>query len=210
MLLRWLVALLLCLSPALWGTTLTEIVAFHPFEGDRHGDFAGDLVVDLADGSSWKVHPTEQECLAAWQPGDAVHISLRTSWYWFRRQHKFFLNNLDRNECVKVMLVGYGDSPLTVIASSDVYQRDTGELIPVYGTDSNGNQIILTWAPKMESVMDITLSDGTSWVVFDHFVPFRKGATVYKGFNRSKSGVKYFLITCDQREAIWSYIEAAG
>src|SRR5262245_25950916 len=59
------------------------------YPGDEKGLFAGNSVAILDDGSSWKVHPDHTDRFSHWDSGDVVYVDARTTWYWFKREHKF-------------------------------------------------------------------------------------------------------------------------
>ena len=46
------------------------------FEGDKEGQFVGDVVAVLDDDSRWKVHPDHAEIFGQWQPGEEVHVDV--------------------------------------------------------------------------------------------------------------------------------------
>lgn len=182
----------------------TYIENFYPFQGDKHGDFRGDIVIYLADGSAWKGHPNDQKRLSRWEPGDFVHISLRTSSYWFKREHKFLLNNHSRKETVKVMLVDHGPQPLMICSISEIYYTEV-ELIPVWGWNDNDEYTILYYDEEPIYKQNITLSDGSGWIIHKNFSKFLRGAGAYIGFDEFKN--QFFLIVGQEREAVWSYTD---
>ena len=82
-----------------------QLVSTSIYPGDMDGEFKGDFVAELDDGSAWKVHPDHAQLYSTWQPGENVHIAPRTTSYWFKREHKCMICNLDRKESVFVMPV---------------------------------------------------------------------------------------------------------
>lgn len=78
-----------------------------PYNGDRSGRFVGDPLATLSDGSQWKVHPDNKKRFFDWQQGDKVYILPRTSFYWFKREHKFKMYNATKDQYIKVMFIRY-------------------------------------------------------------------------------------------------------
>ena len=99
---------------------LRTFEAVEVFEGDRHNEFAGNFIAVLNDASRWKVHPMDEEKFRQWTIDDVVHIRLRTSKYWFKREHKFELYNHMKKESVRAMLINYPTQPLFVQTFQDV------------------------------------------------------------------------------------------
>jgi len=186
---------------------VTCIENFYIFQGDKQGDFRGNMVVSLSNGSAWKGHPNDQKRLSRWEPGDLVHISLRTSSYWFKREHKFLLNNHSKKETVKVMLVGHGPQPLVISSLSEVYYVEV-ELVPVWGWDENDAYVILYHEVEPIYKQNITLSDGSGWIIYKNFNEFLRGTAVYIGFDEFKN--QFFLIAGQEREAVWSYADSGA
>ncbi len=185
---------------------VAEIEGFYLFEGDRHGDFKGDLVVVLSDGSAWKGHPENISKLNYWEAGDVVHIEARTSFYWFKREHKFLLYNHDRNESVKAMLIDYGESPLEITFTTKAYPTST-ELVPVHGIDMDDNPKITGHEIEPCNYKKrILISDGSTFEINKNLYHFKVGVNVYFGFNGSEKP-EFFIITGNEREAKWSRVE---
>lgn len=175
-----------------------RIESVYKFEGDKHGDFKGDFVTVLSDGSRWKIHPQDSYKYRKWSTGSPVHIAKRTSYYYFKREHKFELVNLTNNETVRAMLVQYPPTPLFI---AYIEQIESG--VP-FRTYSKGNQIVKTkYSTRSETFLH--LSDGTIWKINPY--PFlweegaHAGAYVYVSFNKDGTGFDYFLITDLEREA---------
>lgn len=168
---------------------LRYVYGHYAFYGDRHGDFVGDYVVVLNDGSEWKVHPEDSNVFSQWEINDIVHPRVRTSHYWFKREHKFELFNHTRKQTVKVMLVRYPTNPLRV---TDV----TVEL----------TKIIITKRPWVINhyTYHAHLNDGTTWQ-FDSNVGnlLTVGKFLYLGVNDTAEGYTYFFILGSEREATW-------
>ena len=186
------------------------IEGFYLFEGDKHGDFKGNLVAVLSDGSAWKGHPDSCKILRCWEVGNSIHIKVRTSWYWFKREHKFLLYNHDRKESVKAMLVQYEDLPLKISYTSGVYPTAM-EPVPHWGYDGNGNYVILYWTYEPCNFRKyLLLSDGSEWTISNNFKYFDYGANVYIGFNTNGDKPTFFLITGQEREAKWSWAQSCS
>lgn len=183
----------------------TVLLGSYVFQGDSHGDFAGDLVAVLNDGSQWKVHPDNPEQFLHWNVGDTVHIAVRTSWYWFKREHKFHLVNHNNGQVVKVMLVKHSDVPLMIVDATKPMATDS-YTVPVYSTDSNGNLYVSGYRQvPCDYRSQITLSDGSVWIIRKKFSSFKYGRKVYVGYNESSVAIKPFLISGIEREASWTW-----
>lgn len=186
--------------------SLTKMEGFYFFEGDNKGDFKGDLVAVLADGSAWKGHPSDTEVLSQWKIGDCIHVQVRTSFYWFKREHKFLLYNHDKNESVKVMLVNYGDVFLEISDTSGVYPTNT-EIVSFWYYDMEGNQISDWHIEPCDYRKLLLFNDGSKCLIGDNFQHFKPGMNVYFGFNENRNKSKLFLISGIGREAKWTWIQ---
>lgn len=195
-------------------STKTYLVGIYPFEGDRHGDFEGDIIAVLSDGSRWKVHPKNLVDFGSWQPGDPVHVGLRTSFYFFKREHKFYLENLKKDTWVKVMLIKHGNNSQMIVETSDVYPTATYEhpiQIPVEYKDAYGN-VFYHWITvgyetrPCNFVKELYLSDGNMRIITGRFGNFTVGKVVHIGYDKYDS--ESFLITGTQREAVWCWIKS--
>lgn len=185
-----------------YDTTIQYLNNSYLFDGDRHGRFSGDFVCVLNDGSGWKVHPKDTEKYRLWSPGDILHVQVRTSFYFFKREHKFELQNYSRNEIVRVMLVQYPSEPLSINAIQNV------QVDGYYGTkstkDINGNtQTIKEWVPIFQK--EIYLNDGTVWRLEKQkdANAFDQGKYVYFSVQKESSGFWYYFIAETEREAVW-------
>jgi hypothetical protein len=181
------------------------LVGSYEFQGDSHGDFRGDIVAVLSDGSQWKVHPDHPRKFSRWDVGDIIHVEYRTSFYWFKREHKFHLYNHSNGEYVKVMLANYGDESLVVVNASKPCATDS-ITVPIYSVDSSGNWYVSGYDQVpcgYRSV--ITLSDGTVWNINKKFSNFKYGRKVYVGYNESATAYRPFLISGTEREASWTW-----
>lgn len=171
------------------------------FPGDRHGEFEGDPVAILTDGSAWKVHPTSREIFEHWGRGDKVRVKVRTDPYWFKREHKFALYNYDRGETIKVMLVYHKAEPLKIV-SQDTYAKSK-KLVAV-ASPYDKNKIIYEWQPA-DFRKILGLSDGTFWVIKENFNAFMIGKDIYIGAQGNpKAFYDFILIVGNQREAKWT------
>lgn len=196
-------------APGVPDHVLRSISSVYTFDGDRHNQFAGDYVTVLNDESEWKIHPQDSEKYSQWSTGDIVHPRVRTSFYWFKREHKFELYNHTRNESSRVMLISYPANPLYVFDIQDIEvdrKLETKELKDKYG------KIVLDSAgfPVYEDQWVITyktfvyLSDGTAWNITTNKDAFKVGKFVYLGLNENSDGFYYFFITGSEREALWT------
>lgn len=179
------------------------VEGFYVFQGDSCGDFKGDTVILLSDGSAWKVHPDQKRAVPQWQVGDDVRVSIRNSHYYFKREHKFKLvNHALGGKSLKVMLVDYGHYPLYVVDASEPYATRI-DWVPV--KDDQGN--IVDHTPvEADFQKDLILSDGTSCKINANLHCFNPGTFVYHGVYRNKVGFAHFLITGIERHAVWAYI----
>ncbi|MEM1282834.1 MAG: hypothetical protein AAGG81_04695, partial [Chlamydiota bacterium] len=181
----------------------TELLGAYIFQGDSHGDFRGDYVAVLSDGSQWKVHPDQPEKFQGWNVGDRIHVEVRTSFYWFKREHKFHLYNHNNGEYIKVMLVDYGDQPLVVIDATKPVATDS-YTVPIIRTDSNGNIYVVGHREVPCSYQSyVTISDGSVWTISKEFSKFKYGRKVYVGYNESSVSIDPLLISGIEREASW-------
>lgn len=168
------------------------------YEGDKHGDFKHNLVVALDDGSYWKIHPKDQHTFGRWKMDDIVQVQRRTSFYWFKREHKFELLNRNLNETVRVMLVQYPINPLIILDSNVYVSKQTLKSYPT--RDAFGNiTYVYYWVYEYEK--KLFLNDGSIWILTRDFDHFKTGYEVYLGGNNQETGVSFFLISGKEREA---------
>jgi hypothetical protein len=173
-----------------------KLSGYATYEGDKQGDFKGDIVALLDDGSSWKVHPKHEAQFLSWTPGQNIHVGRRESHYFYKREHKFTLVNHDLGEEVFVMLVR---TPHVVIHS--------GQSVPTVKAvtaNANGKETVRYLNYKK----NITLSNGDLWEIESEAMDpeFAFGAEAYVGYNRSHDAedrVLYFIIGGKEREAIF-------
>lgn len=171
-----------------------EYVSSYIFNGDKHGDFKGDFVMVLNDGSAWKVHPNDQVKFSNWLQGESIFVDIRTSWYWFKREHKYYLYNITRKENVRAMIVDYGDSSLEVVSVSKPYFSQT-LFEGIYDDDGN-------WLADVPCrVIDMILSDGSKWVRKYSRGYLNVGTKVYVIVILYKHSVQFYLIYEKERES---------
>lgn len=180
--------LLLPLLPA--AVNATCIDGFFVCQADAQGDFKGDTILRLNDGSAWKVHPTQTQKANKWYMGDNVHVTVRTSHYFFKREHKFLLVNDNLKESVKVMLFDYGPYARYVVDTSYPAAAELEE----ESEENLGNKY---------GQLNLHISDGSVWTIKKDFDSFDIGTSVYYGCKEEKDDVQPFLIRGLQREATW-------
>lgn len=182
----------------------TQVESFSTFSGDRHGEFKDDILVHLADGSIWKVHPLDREKVSQWNPYDRVHAQVRKSFYWFKREHKFALLNHKRGESVRAMLIFHGTYAKQIIWATQP-QPKVITRTPIYRVDKYGNRV---WAGEETSYSDyrqtIQLNDGTFWEIRGQYNCFRPGTTLYVGWDNQENDNGLFFIVGTEREALWT------
>lgn len=180
------------------------IQAKNVFDGDRHDDFKNDLVAVLSDGSCWKVHPKDTIKFNGWDYNDVVQVRKRTSFYWFKREHKFELFNHFNGESIRVMLVGYPKDS-TYIQATETYLAET-QIRSYSWVDASG-WVHYQYYPVSIYHKLLYLSNGTLWIIMDNsdFSYFNVNDLVYMGFNNDKRGVSPFLISGIAREARWAW-----
>lgn len=168
-----------------------RLVGTYEFEGDSYADFKGDTVVVLDDLSHWKVHPNHSEQFEQWKSGETVHAAMRTSYYFFKREHKFALINHERHEEVHVMLI---QSPLIIY--------EIGQPRPT--------------SCKCKYAVSIALSDMSEWIIeaFKSEISdegrdkyFAIGSPAYVGYNLEEDKVSFIVINGVEREARWRWAE---
>lgn len=202
-----------------------EILAITTFQGDRHGDFSGNPLVILQDNSTWKIHPEDMGMFSAWEPGNVVRIGYRTSTYWFKREHKYFMYNVTRKEEARVMLITHQAIPqeLCVVAKRNI--SGIGDLLNFF-IDYNisiwptRNTVSFTWQGDYRYFnynhvfCVVSLSDGSLWFLINRHSELKSGSKVYIGtqfpprvydkeekFYVNNPDFNFFFILGDQREA---------
>ncbi|MDR3624724.1 MAG: hypothetical protein P4L16_06250 [Chlamydiales bacterium] len=195
----------------IYPSIIQTIASTSVFSGDRHGQFEGDLLTTLSDGSTWKIHPDSRSTYESWQVGDHVRVKLRTEFYWFKREHKFELFNHDRGQTVKVMLIKHKTipGPLKII-STETYAKstrtiqETKEVLKVKEDGTTKKEYVIeTKEEPCDFRKILSLNDGSTWVIKENLNQVQLGSRVYIG----AQGVPgqfydYVIITGDQREAL--------
>lgn len=184
-----------------------RIVCFGIF--NRPGSFAGNTTIVLSDGSEWKVHPKDQALCRGWLTNDIVHVGVRQSFYFFKREHKFYLcNETGGGKEIRVMLVCHADYPLAVLKKSKAYPTAT-LTIPVYtyvyNPQTGETDSFISHYEQMPSdyYQDLQLSDGSVWQMRQQ-PGFNAGSVVYFCYSKEKS--RYMLIEGYEKAAEWTYV----
>lgn len=185
-------------------TQIHKIVATVPYEGDRNGDYKNEIVAVLDDGSCWKIHGTREEKFLNWNPGDDIHVGVRSKFYWFKREHKFQLVNHTQDQTVKVMLVNYPKHPLYIV-KAETYITHTSTQSFIY-FDASGRSHT-SFRTVNHYAKRLILSDSSFWNIEEQMSSFLVGDAVYVGTHvRNKKG-KYFLISGMESTAIHTWAE---
>lgn len=173
------------------------IVGSYPYEGDSKGYFVNDPVIVLENGSEWKVHPSQVEQFKNWQTGEVVHAGVRREWYWFKREHKFYLFNHNRNEQIKVMLI---KSPYTV-----KYVNAPQPTMIIYHSQGG-----MTYTDFRRNIV---LNNDSKWNV-DSFEyddnGFLPDTPAYPGYNESKGYASFFIISGTGQTATWQWTKVGN
>lgn len=179
------------------------------YNGDSKGNFKNDLVVISSDGSAWKVHPKDREKLNHWKIHDIIQVWARTSFYWFKQEHKFKLYNISLDDSVRVMLVKYPSNPLYILETET---RLSGrDIITHTYKDQDGNiQYIYQYVDIYEK--KLYLSDKTIWILSTKkssndvfFNYFNQGDFVYVGSRCSNEGFKFFIASGIESQSEWAW-----
>jgi len=187
---------------SVYDPAIQSLLTTHLCQGDLYGDFVNDFVAVLSDGSAWKVHPKDSAKYGNWTVNDIMHVQIRTSFYWFKREHKFELQNLSRNESVRVMLMQYPQFPLTVVG---VHNIEIGGYYETIANNLGSESVVVTqWIPIYTT--EVYLNDGSVWRLSSQSNVFSTGNYVYFGVHRDVDKQWNFLITGTQREAIWQKV----
>lgn len=180
----------------------SSLLSTYVFEGDKDGAFIGDMVAVLNDNSHWKIHPDHTEIYGKWQPGEAVHVDLRTSKYYFKREHKFALVNHNRNETVFVMLIA---SPLEIdTAGNPVYTSSMTINGVFHGLDYRIN-LIFNNGEQWE--VDVDMSDlkwKSGWISWTREYQdkyFQAHTPVYVGYHEEEEKTYFFIINGTGKDA---------
>lgn len=183
------------------------------FRGDRHGEFKGDYVAALSDGSAWKIHPSDREMYERWDVYDIIRVKARTDFYWFTREHKFYLYNQTRDESVKAMLIQHkGYFHQLRIVSTETYAkfiRSVAVETRVLDNLTGKYKTVITYENEPSQLRKIIrLTDDSYWVIKDQdkFDLFTLERPVFIGAQGSSTNFYDFvLIVGDEREADWAF-----
>lgn len=163
-----------------------------------------DFIVDFEDNSSWKIHPDDIAKVSDWQVGDEVHVRIRNSFYWFKRDHKFSIYNHTRDEAAKAMIQFHRDIPREIIEASDIFCTK-GKEVPLYRLNSKGELVIYGYlALETAHRKILMMDDGSQWELKDHLDDFNEGTTIYVGFHDNNDLKLPFLISGKGKSAVWS------
>lgn len=174
---------------------MQQVTSFYNFEGDRHNKFSGDSTIVLTDGSAWKIHPKDNQKMNRFVPGDYVHVGVRTSFYFYSRQHNFELVNHNNGETVRVMLVRHAAYPKYITACEKIFDSDE----PIGYSKKN---------KPLASAKKITLNDGSVWILREKLGSFSSGNTVYMGANFDDTHFdSFYIINGTQREAAFAKVK---
>lgn len=186
----------------LYPPSVQSLIATDIFRGDSHGQFLGDSVAILSDGSAWKIHPEDTEKYSRWSVGDRVRIRYRTEFYWFKREHKFSLYNQTNGESCRVMIAQHSNYPYRRIESTELLTREE------YVTKTkvvDGKRIKKSSWEQVPYAKILRLSDGSIWRIKNRskFDRFSMGTSVFVGV-QGTPGIDYdfILIIGLEREAI--------
>lgn len=153
-----------------------KIIGFFPYDGDTGTqEFAGDLAAELENGSQWKFHIKDTELVSHWTSGDVITIDFRDTWYWFKREHKFLMRNITRNESARSMLL---KSPLTITACTKEPYHTT---VTLTNTGINHS----------DYRVNVTLSDKSNWEVLTN-EHIKVGTQVFIGYRGEKKKIFFF------------------
>lgn len=179
---------------------MQQISTYYQFDGDRHKQFAGNPVIVLSDGSSWKVHPQDIDMLSHFSPSDWVHVAVRTSWYWFKREHKFELVNHNNGSTIRVMLVRHKTVPLYIAHSE--------KFVSSYATykTTTESRTETTTVPVFSK--KLTLSDGSHWILSEKTGKFSMGNNVIVAANFDDGHFEsFYIINGTQRDALHAKVK---
>lgn len=177
---------MLCLSASLFGDDNLydfsradhKLVGVDTFQGDKYGDFAGDRVAILDDGSCWKIHPKDTTKFFKWKMNETMHVECREKDYWFSRQHYFYLVNHATSQKVRVMPAKFGSHAVKI--------KET--IMTEASTWAAGNSIYCSHEKK------VTLSDGSEWYIFGASPGITRGKQAYVSYHNFKNGRQQFFI----------------
>lgn len=183
---------------------LHQVVATDLYAGDQNGDFVGDIVAVLDDGSCWKIHPTRVDKFLAWDLDDILHVGVRTDFYWFSRQHEFQLVNHTKNEKIKVMLVNMPTEAPHILTSETYVESSyytTRTYVDFFGNSYTSLEKVYVYAKRL------ILTDGTMWRIKSNFKGFLVGDAIYVGTHMKKKTGSHLLISGKEKHAEWAWAE---
>jgi hypothetical protein len=175
------------------------------FEGDKKGEFRNDFTAVLSDGSAWKIHPQDRGLFSRWALNDELEVGVRTSFYWFKREHKFYLYNSTREEEARVMLVDYQGMPLYVsVAQTDLVNE---AYVPYTYSDSQG-RVQTSYNIKRTYAKKLILNDSSVWTIKDEgkFDAFKTNTQVYLSRDPLHEEIGFFLVSGLEREAVFTKV----
>lgn len=178
-----------------------RITGNYPYDGDEKGAFAGDTVAILDDGSHWKVHPKNTKEFLAWQNGDEVHVEKRTSWYLFKREHKFALVNHRNNEKVFAMIIA---SPHYIDV---IYPPLPHQWVYNFGVKSPSRMmknLILNDGSKWQVEVDLDYKTIKNNKEFEDLY-YHLDSPAYVGYNDENGKIYFFVIEGLNKQAKWRW-----
>lgn len=153
-----------------------KIEAFGTYEGENDGKFKDDILVSLSDGSQWKIHPQDTHSIKDFNVGEDIYLGVRLRTYFFNRDHFFTISKKGTFSIVRVKLIKMPEEPLKIVNI-----KESINFIKYY--------------------RNLTLSDGSEWVITEDFQYYDIGDTVYvscrKPFERGP-GVLHYLFRPDE------------
>lgn len=189
---------LLCVAHIPDLLTLTELGFFN---GDRQGDFVGDITLTLSDETVWKAHPKDTTLAQGWLPNDELCAGVRTSPYWTKREHAFYLYNLTRNEMIRAMFVKFPPEPFTIRLTQEHF--DTLAYVPYLYIDIHG-VIRSHRVLRRGYIKTAYLSDGTVYLIKEKKKGFIPGRKIHVVFDYLNPEIGLFVIAKTEKESTWA------
>lgn len=181
------------------------IEAVYPFKGDSKGEFVGDLVFRLNDGSEWKTHKKDAKTTKRWSQSDFIEVSIRTSFYFFKREHKFILTNHTRKETARAMIINYQYNPVFV-KHVELLEVDR-KLMDKYETHDGQVVKVKEWVVYYHQFLH--LSNGEIWRNKSPDYSFKEGAFVYVVYSYSSDGFETAVVRGTGRNSYWTKVTKA-
>lgn len=185
----------------LYPASVQPIIFTDTFRGDSHGQFYGDYVAILADGSAWKIHPKDRELYESWSLGDRVRVMYRTDFYWIKREHKYWLHNHSNGQQCRVMIAQHSNNPWKHIVATDI--RSHEELVTQTIYEDGQSKEVKVWA-LVPYAKIIRLNDGSLWKIENRqkFDLYQVGTPVFVGVQGTPGDdYDFLLIVGLEREA---------